>query len=1067
MKTRSSNAMLLRSFTQVAFFICLSFSSFIGSAQSMKNISGTIVDGTNSPLFGVTVVEIGTTNGVVTDINGNYSIRVESEKSVLRFTSIGFVAQEVKVENQSTINVTLLEDLEVLDEVVVTGYGVQKRSDLTGSVSSVSGEDLKKVPIATIDQAMQGQAAGVNITAKSGRPGEAAQIQIRGISSINGTEPLVVIDGIPGGDLNSISPADIASIEVLKDASSAAIYGATGGNGVIIISTKKGESGKIKTSFNMYRGMEKPINQVEMMNSQEWMQVFEELQYKPERGTPTRYRNMLNYQPDTLQTYNWQDIVFDNALSENYDVSFSGGNEGSNFLVSASYNNQTGIIKASGYKRYTFRVNSEHKISDRIKFDQRINFLNTVDEGLEEWQWHNYYSNPVYNTLRMDPALPAYDENGLWSESIFSNVNPLVNLDMKDRVNTNVKMSGNFGLTIKLLKGLTYTSRFAGSLGFGESKEYEAIYWATDTDNNISDKLHQSMSRSYNYNFQNILNYNAKIAKHHNLAVMMGMEASKWWGNNISGTRKDMPSTNPNMLYFDMSTNGTDDIQNIKGSGYIGATMAYFGRVNYDYDGKYLLTANVRRDGSSSFGKDRRWGVFPSVSVGWKFTEETFFENVEMLSFGKIRFGYGSSGSNARSGFPYLSQVESTPQFRYSVDNDVTQVGTGPVQIPNPEIHWETVNMSNLGLDLTFFDNRVSFTADLFDKVNSGMLMYQEVSRIAGTYNGDYPEVNFGSIRNMGYEITIGAKKKEGELTGGVNLNFSGVKNEVLELAQDSMLAGRVHTLSPTNMTYVGAPVAQFYGFKTDGLFTMDTPHDDLGGGQILITDQPYTEVDGEKKYDNDKAFFGDVKYVDVNGDGKITNADKVNLGSPLPKLVYGFSLNMEYKGFDFSAFFNGTYGNKILNGVKQYTYYMQGNGNRAKAFANRFVPYDVVALDADGNEFVTVKANHDTDIARNIPANYNKLREFFIEDGSYLRLRNVVLGYTIPKSITSKVNIDRVRVYGGAKNLFTLTKYTGISPDVAGKTPEQAGMGILESGVDLGVYPVTKMFYFGMNFTF
>lgn len=1066
MKTKSSNVNLLRFFRWVTSTLLLAIFVNVAWAQSLK-ISGVVVDGNSGPLIGVTIVEKGTTNGVITDIDGKYSIHVENGDAILRFTSIGFIAQEVSVESQSVINVALIEDLEVLDEVVVTGYGVQKRSDLTGAVSSVSGEDLKKVPIATIDQAMQGQAAGVNITAKSGRPGEAAQIQIRGISSINGTEPLVVIDGIPGGDLNSISPADIASIEVLKDASSAAIYGATGGNGVIIITTKKGEAGRIKTSFNMYRGMETAINQVEMMNSQEWMQVFEELQYKPEKGFPSRYRNMLNSQPDTLQTYDWQDIVFENALSENYDISFSGGNEGSKFLVSASYNNQTGIVKASGYKRYTFRINSEHKITDRVTYDQKISLLNTVNNGLEEWQWHNYYSNPIYNALRMDPALPAYDETGFWSESIYSNVNPLVGLDMKDKTVKDNRLTGNFGLTIKLFKGLSYTSRFAGTLGFGDSKEYEAIFWATDTNNNISDKLHQSMSRSFNYNWQNILNYSTTIADKHNLAVMLGMEASKWWGYDISGTRKDMASTNPNMLYFDMSTNGTDDLQNVKGSGYIGATMAYFGRINYDYMGKYLLTANVRRDGSSSFGEDRRWGTFPSVSVGWKFTEESFMSDVDVISFGKLRFGYGSSGSNARSGFPYLSQVESTQQFRYSFDNAASQVGTGPVQIPNPEIHWETVNMSNLGLDLTFLDNRLSFTADVFDKVNKGMLMFREVSRIAGTYNGDYPEVNFGSIRNMGYEITVGAKKKEGELTGGINLNFSGVKNEVLELAQDSMLAGRVHTLTPTNMTYVGAPVAQFYGFVTDGLYTMDTPHDDLGDGKILITDQPYRMIDGEIKYNNEKAYFGDVKYVDVNGDGKIDNSDKVNLGSPLPKLVFGFSVNMEYKGFDFSAFFNGVYGNKILNGVKQYTYYMQGNGNRAKAFADRFVPYDVIALDEEGNEVVTLKANHDTDIARNIPNNYNKMREFFIEDGSYLRLRNVVLGYTIPNSITSKANIERVRIYGGAKNLFTLTKYSGISPDVAGKTPEEEGLGILESGVDLGVYPVTKMLYFGVNFTF
>lgn len=1064
MKTKSSFVKALHLSQCFALLLFLFLSSHVVFAQSVR-VAGTVSDNNNVPLLGVTIVEKGTTNGVVTDINGNFAINVKDEASVLRITSIGFKAREIVVGNQTMLKITLEEDLEVLDEVVVTGYGVQKKSDLTGAVSSVSGENLRRIPIATIDQAMQGQAAGVNITAKSGRPGEAADIQIRGISSINGTQPLIVIDGIAGGDLNSINPSDIASIEVLKDASSAAIYGATGGNGVILISTRKGEAGKMKTSFNMYRGMETPINKIEMMNSQEWMQVIEEGSLDMTRDytkTP-----MLNFSPDTLQTYDWQDIVFHNALSENYDLSITGGNEYSKILVSTSYSKQDGIISPSAYERFTFRVNSEHRLTDRVTYDQKISFLNTRAEGFDEWEWHDYYANPIYKTLLMDPALPAYDANGEWSSSIFSNVNPLVSLDMKDRTNINNVLEGNFGLKIDLIKGLSYTGRFAGKLGFGDDKEYFGKYFATETDNRPKDKLFQRMSRTFSYSVQNLLNYETTIAEQHNISVMLGMEANKWWGYDMSGTRLDMASSDPWMLYFDKSTNSSDDIQNVRGGGYIGANMAYFGRLNYDYLGRYLLTVNVRRDGSSSFGPNNRFGVFPSFSLGWKFSEEAFMENIEAISFGKLRFGYGQTGTNARSGFPFLSQVESTPRFRYSVDNTSSQIGTGPVQIPNPEIRWESVNMSNLGLDLTFFNNQLSLTADLFDKVNEGMLMYKEVPRIAGTYYGEHPEVNIGSIRNMGYEITIGARKKEGELTGSVSLNFSGVKNEVLELATDSMLAGRVHTLQPTNITAVGMPVAQFWGYKTDGLFREGVAIEERSAGRITILDQPFFEYDGKITYNNPRAYYGDVRYVDLNGDGRVNEKDKVNLGSPLPKLTFGFSINLEYKGFDLSAFFNGTYGNKILNGTKQYTYYLQGYGNHAKEFTNRYIPKDIIKLDASGNEVLIASANKDTDIARLEPENYNKLREFFIEDGSYLRLRNIVLGYTIPQQLTNKIKVDKVRVYAGAKNLFTLTKYSGISPDVAGKNPQDAGLGILELGVDLGIYPVTQMYYFGVNIAF
>jgi TonB-dependent starch-binding outer membrane protein SusC len=1025
--------------------------------QGKKLVSGVVTDQkNNSPLPGLTVVVKGTSVGTVTDIDGKYSI-MASDRDVLEFTFIGYSKKDVAVGNQTNINVSLSEDVFGLDEVVVTGYGVQKKSDLTGAVSSVSGETLAKMPIANIESALQGQAAGVSITSHSGRPGSGVDIKIRGISSINGTQPLVIIDGV-SGDLNLLNPSDIASIEVLKDASTAAIYGATGGNGVILVTTKKGQAGKMKTSFNMYRGVEQVSKKLELMNAQEYMAVNEELAAKGKVA--------LNSRPDTLTTYDWQDIVFDPANSENYDISMSGGNEFSNIIVSASYSKQGGIIRNTDYERFTFRVNSEHKLSKYITYDQKISYVNTISNGMDNMRWHQYYFNPMYRTLIMDPSVPGYDSEGKWSSSLFSTVNPLVSLDMENNVRKQNNFEGNFGLKINLLKGLDFVSRFTGKLGFGDNKAYEDKYFATVTDSRTQDRLIASMNRSLSYTVQNLLNYQVTIAENHNISVMAGMEANKWWGYDISGTRIYLSSSDPWMLYFNKSTDGTADIQNVRGGGYIGASQAYFGRLNYDFAGKYLLTVNVRRDGSSSFGPENRWGTFPSFSVGWKFTEEEFMKNVTAISFGKLRFGYGQTGANARSGFPYLAQVESRANFRYSVDNTTSQIGTGPFQIANPGIMWESVNMSNLGLDLALFDNRLSITADLFDKVNEGMLMLAEVPAVAGTYNGSNPEVNVGSIRNMGYEVTISARKKEGELRGSIDLNFSGVRNEVLELAEDSMLRGGVHTLSPTNLTCVGSPIAQFWGFETDGMFTADDPTEKVGS-RTFITNQPFREANGSRVYAQPNAAPGDIRYKDIDGDGQINDRDKVVLGSPLPKLTYGFSINLEYKGFDLSAFFNGTLGNKILNGTKQYTYYLQGNGNHAKEFANRYVHEDIVKLDADGNEMVVVKQNRDTDIPRNIGDNYNRLRSFFIEDGSYLMLKTLVLGYTIPANITGKIGVDRLRVYGGAKNLFTLTKYTGFSPEVGGITPQNGSTAILESGVDLGVYPPTRMFYFGVNIVF
>ncbi|MBN2262592.1 MAG: SusC/RagA family TonB-linked outer membrane protein [Prolixibacteraceae bacterium] len=660
----------------------------------------------------------------------------------------------------------------------------------------------------------------------------------------------------------------------------------------------------------------------------------------------------------------------------------------------------------------------------------------------------------------MDPTVPAYDETGKWSVSNFGLTNPMVGPDMKDKVNKHNNFEGNFGVKITLLKGLDFQSRITAKLRFRDSKEYQGIYEASATDYNTQDKLIQNMDKRQSYNFQNYISYNTTIANAHNISAMVGMEAGKWLEYDIAGTRVDMPSTDPNMLYFSKSTNSEAAIQHVTGTGNIGAHQGYFGRLNYDYKGRYLLTVNVRRDGASNFGPANRWGTFPSFSVGWKFAEEEFMKNLAFISTGKIRYGYGQTGANARGGFPYLATVVTRPEFRYTFDGLATQVGTAPNQIANPALRWESVNMSNLGLDMTFFDNRVSLTADVFNKVNDGMIMQKEVSAIAGTFNGDNPEVNFGSISNKGFEVTLGGRKSKGDLTGSIDLNFASVRNEVLSLADDSLRRGAVHNITPTNLTRIGSPVAQFWGFEIERMFTAD---DNVikKGKRIIVTNQPYTiNAVGDTIYAQNTAGPGDAKYKDVNNDGKINDLDKVILGSPLPKLTFGFSVNLQYKGFDFQAFFNGTYGNKIMNGSKQYLYNPVGYQNRGKAFADRYVYEDIVKLDADGNEVVVVPKNHDTEMYAMRAETYTKMSSFFVEDGSFLRLRNVVLGYTVPKTITSKIGVEKLRVYAGGRNLLTFTKYTGLNPEIGGNN-------ILEMGVDIGLYPVTKMVYFGANIVF
>jgi TonB-linked SusC/RagA family outer membrane protein len=726
------------------------------------------------------------------------------------FSYMGYLTEEITVGSNTVIDLGMTEDIIGLEEVVVTGYGIQKKSDLTGAIASVSSEKLTEVPTIGVDQALQGRAAGVSIVERSGRAGERPQIQIRGITSINDITPLIVIDGAVYKDasiLGSLNPNDIASVEVLKDASSAAIYGASGGNGVIIITTKKGEKGKMVTNFNMYRGIEYPVGKIEMMNSQQWLQTVEEVNPN-DVGVTSR--------PDTFPTYDWQDYVFEPASSQNYDISFSGGSEKSTYMISSSYNKQDGIIRNSDYQRFTLRVNSDHKMTKRLTIDEKLYYVFSRNLGFSESLWHQYYDGPIRPSIQMAPAIPDYLPNGDWANPedfglSVTGYNPLAKLDMIDRTQNSNMFDGNVGLKLDIIKGLTFTSRFAGRMGFTDIKEFQNDYYNTTLDRRLPSevKLLAEIYKDMVYNAQQYLTYDFSIADAHNFSLMAGMEAAQEWGIDYNGERNGMPSDRPELLYFRLSEDNTSDNQIINGSGYKRRWLSYFGRLNYDYKGKYLVTMNIRRDGHSDFGPDFRFGTFPSISVGWKFSEEAFMQNQSLITFAKLRYGYGESGAYSKSGSPYLSLVRNPNHFGYAFDNVTPSMGAAPVQLANPEIHWESVNTSNVGLDLALLNNKITLTAEYFTKVNDGMLMLKDVPFEAGTYSmgrdvdGDAtsPEVNIGSIKNSGFEFTIGYRKMEGDLQGAFDLNFSTLRNEILDLATDSMTVPTAAVHNITNIT--------------------------------------------------------------------------------------------------------------------------------------------------------------------------------------------------------------------------------------------------------------------------
>ncbi len=1038
--------------------------------QEQKTITGTVTDGAGNSLPGVSVYIKGSSEGTVTDLDGKFTIKAMASDALV-FRYVGYLTEEIIIGDQTTINVTLKEDIIGLDEIVVTGYGIQKKSDITGSIASVSSEKLNEEKIPSVDQALQGLAAGVNVIPTSGRPGDAAIIQIRGITSVNGIEPLIIIDGVPADNLNGVSSSDIKSIEILKDASSAAIYGDTGGNGVIIVTTKSGSVGKIKTNLNFYYGIESPVGRLNLMNSEQFLSTVEE-KYPGNTAISSR--------PDTFPNYNWQDIIFEPGITQNYDLSTTGGTETSQYLFSASYNNQTGIIRSSDYERITLRLNSSHKLSERIKLDNKFSYSNIKRNGLPDWQWNAYYDGPVRVALMMDPTVPDYNPDGTWANSNFGGSNPLAMLDMIDRLQKSDEMKANVALTIDIVEGLSFTSRFAGGMSISDTKEYQNSYFNTvyDLRNDEEVKILAGLGRGYDYTAQQLLNYNITLAANHDISLMAGMEANKYWGYDYRGERLMAPNMPDNLQYFLLSSNDTIISQIVEGGAYEGRASAYLARLNYAYKDKYLLTINARRSGRSSFGPNNRFGVFPSFSAGWKFSNEAFMMNQSLINFGKIRIGYGQMGTYSRSGTPYLSIVRSPQTLAYPFDNTVAFPGAAPIKIANSEIHWETIHMTNIGIDLAMLQNRLSFTAEYYNKVNQDMLMLQEVPYIVGTYtlgtawdiDDPSPEVNIGSVSNSGLEFTFGYKEQTGDLKYHIDLNLSTVKNKVLELASDSLTGGSVHNVSPITMTRIGGSVSEFYGYKTDGIFTRDDCATDANGnyirnaaGYYVVVNQPYTtNSNGDIVYAQPNAQPGDVRYVDVNEDGRVrTPEDKVILGSPLPKLIFGFSVKLEYKGFDFAAQFNGTLGNKIFNGTKQYLYYNQEYTNHYTDFANRYVDADIIKQDPiTGQDVVVVRENSNTTVPRNNVQNYASPSDFYIEDASYLRIRNLSFGYTIPQKLTQSVHIEKLKLYVGARNLYTLTKYTGINPEIG-----QGG--ILDMGIDASIYPVTKMFYFGANLSF
>ena len=1043
---------------------------------AQNKVTGTVSDDLG-PAIGVSVMEKGTNNGVITDIDGNYVITVKPGATLV-FSSIGYATQEIVVGSQSVINVLLKEDAEFLDEVVVVGYGVMKRSDLSGSSVSMKEEDLKGSIITNLDQSLQGRAAGVSAVQTSGAPGSSSSIRVRGQATVNANaEPLYVIDGVivqgggnSGADfglgdalgngrvstispLSTINPADIVSMEILKDASATAIYGAQGANGVVLITTKHGKAGDAKFSYDGMVAVSRQTSRIKMMNLREFAEFYNDMVDLGEVEANAMYAD-----PSILgKGTNWQDEVFRTAIQHQHQISAQGGSEKVQYYVSGSYMNQEGTIIGSNFDRLSFRTNLDAQLKDWFKLGVNATYALTHDNlKLADGQ-----EGVIFYSLSSLPDIPVYDIDGNYSTVVregYTTKNPVALAMYNENTLKRQKLTGNIYAELTPVKHFVWRSELGFDISSSQADTYKPKI-SLGTFQQGSNSISQQQNASTYWSVKNYLTYANTIGKH-SFTAMVGQEAweSRWNYMRVANT--DLPSDEIRNLAL---ATGTPKV----GSGFGSSAMAsFFTRETYNYDNRYLLTYTFRYDGSSNFGPDNRWAGFHSVAGSWRFTNEKFFTNKNVLNDGKIRIGWGQTGNANIGSGAWESGMSKMP----SALGDSQR----PANISNTGIHWEKQQQTNLGIDLSFFQNRINFTMDLYQKVSSDMLMSMTLPSYMGTQgNGSSalaaPKGNYGTIRNRGLEITLDTHpidKKDFAWDSNFQISFNQNKLIALDGSANAQLVGYGQWSDIVSVTEIGESLYNFYGYKVVGVYK---DFDD-------IMNSPKAEkfpADGVFNR-NTTVWPGDLKFEDVNKDGVINELDRTNIGSPLPKFTFGWTNTFRYKNVDLSIFLNGSVGNKVLN------YNMMGQGYNGLVHMNSVWTNQHVSI-ADRAKLAAIDPSRDwLDDVTNVrvtnadtktprptiadPNDNDRLSDRYIEDGSYLRIKNITLGYTFPKSVLQKVKIDNIRLYMNIQNLYTFTKYMGYDPEVGASTQDSSG---LTFGVDNGRYPSPMTCSFGLNITF
>lgn len=1018
----------------LSILVFVSTSAF--SQSGTKNVQGQISDD-GGPLPNATIKAKGTTIGTVTDNDGNYQLDIPAEADTLVFSFLGYTTQEIAVGNQTIINVVMVIESTELEEMIVVGYGVQNKKVVTGAIESVSAEEITATPILRAELALQGRTPGVQVTNLSGQPGEAPTVRIRGTGTTGNSTPLYVVDGLVVSNIDYLNPGDIESMDVLKDAASAAIYGARAANGVVLITTKSGAEGEMRVQYSMYYGIQNVAKKIDMLNSEQYMALMNEGANNAGLTAPF---NLNEIQPHDTD---WQEALFEkNASIANHQVSVYGGSDKSKFASSLSYFSQEGIIggKKSQFERMTARMNNEHKVNKVFNFGNNLAYTHIKSRGVAS---NSSFNGPFSSALNMDPLTPVfqtdpdklaqspystepvvYDASGRAygiSEYVGAEVvNPLALLEIQNAETRVDRLVGNVYAELVPIENLKFKTSFGIDLAYNTNDSFQPLFFLNGAQlNDNTTSVSKNIQRYITWQWENTLAY-SKTIDDHSITGLLGMTASEFNYEDLSGFNAGVPTNDPDNVYLNQAT---DTLWRANGGAAHSSIYSLFARGTYSYKDKYSFTGIIRRDGSSKFGANRRFGVFPSLGAAWVLSDEAFMSNLGPVNFLKMRASWGINGNQEIGDYRFVSVIDNTRGYTFS---NGRVIGASPAYVENADIQWEESRQIGIGIDMRAFQNRLSATLDFYQKDTENLL---EIAGIPGHVGNAPPVSNVGSIQNKGVELGLSWRNSTGEVNYSFGGNVTYNKNKITNIANDFIAGASWAIAGQVTRNEENQPIAYFWGFKSAGVFQNQ--------GEVF----QHINASGDLLQPN--AVAGDVIFQDLNKDGVINADDRERIGNPTPEWTLGFDAAADYKGFDISMLFTAALGHDIFNGMQRqdlrYT-------NRPTSILGR---WNGEGTSNSQPRYTWVDTNN----------NY-RVSDLYIEDGSYIRLKNIQIGYNLSAPILAKVGANAWRFYLSAENLLTITGYSGADPEIG-------ALSSFDIGIDRAIYPQARTFRFGTTVTF